>query len=317
MTAVLDSAASRFAEIAHKRASLRDLSRWRIGGPADLLLTPRTVSELSDVMKFVKATDLRHAVIGDGSNILFDDRGFRGVVVRIGSAFSHFEKHQGGQITAGAGLWVPDFVRRVIRSGLAGCVHAIGIPGRLGGLIVMNGGSQRKGIGDQLVDVTFVRLSGEIAKVGRSECAFGYRTSRMQESGDIVVEARFSYDQGEVGALRREALGILMERNQKFPRKLSNCGSVFLSNPEMYAEIGPPGRAIEEAGLKGARQNDAEISSHHANFIVNKGKASSDDILSLISLARRKVADRTGYLMDCEVRYLEPEGSFRMAHQVI
>lgn len=307
----------RFREISQRSIPLKGLSRWQIGGPADLVLSPRSGEELGAVLRLLKETGLRYAVIGDASNILFDDQGYRGVILRVGPAFSQFKLHPQGEITAGAGLWVPNYVHRVILAGLTGCVHAVGIPGRLGGLIVMNGGSQRKGIGDQLVNTTVVRPNGEIVNLNREECAFGYRASQMQESGDIVVEARFAYEAGSVSALRREALAILTDRNRKFPRKLPNCGSVFLSNPAMYDSVGPPGRAIEEAGLKGFRCGGAEISRQHANFIVNTGTASSNDVLALIALARRKVAERTGYLMDCEVRYLDPDDTFRMAHEVI
>jgi UDP-N-acetylmuramate dehydrogenase len=317
VTPALKSIAKGFGPIAQKGVPLSELSRWKIGGQADLILSPRTSEELGAVRRLLKDTGVRHAVVGDGSNILFDDRGYRGVIVQIGPAFSQFKLHPDGQVTAGAGLWVPDYVRRVIRVGLKGCVHAIGIPGRLGGLVVMNGGSQRKGIGEQLVSATVVRPDGEIVTLDRAACGFNYRFSQMQESNDIVVEARFAYEAGDVGTLRREALTILSERNGKFPRKQPNCGSVFLSNPAMYDQVGPPGRAIEEVGLKGFKKGGAEFSPHHANFIVNNGTASSADILALIALARSKVAEQTGFLMDCEVRYLDPEGPFRMAHEVI
>ncbi|WP_334062897.1 UDP-N-acetylmuramate dehydrogenase [Limimaricola cinnabarinus] len=316
MTRDLDLVATCFEQIARRDMLLKELSRWQIGGPAELVLSPRSAEELGAILRLLNECGLRYAVVGDGSNILFDDSGYRGVILRIGSAFSKFELHQEGQVTAGAGLWVPDYTRRVIRAGLSGCVHAIGIPGRLGGLIAMNGGSQRRGIGENLVKATVVRTDGEIITLDQEACNFSYRSSRMQKSGDIVIEASFSYEVCDVSSLRREALAILIERNRKFPRKLPNCGSVFLSNPKMYDEVGPPGRAIEQVGLKGYRYGGAQLSLHHANFIVNNGSATSSDILALIALARRRVADQTGYFMDCEVRYLEPEGAFRMAHEV-
>lgn len=293
---------------------LSELGRWRIGGPVDVLASPRNVSDLQILIRLLSKLKRPYHVIGDGSNILFDDAGFRGVLVYVGSAFSQFEALPAGDVTAGAGLWVPDFVRRVGLSGLAGCAHAIGIPGRLGGLIVMNGGSQRKGIGDQLVHVTVVDSEGNLRVIDRDACGFSYRSSALQEMRAIVVEARFRYSPADPAQLRREMLEILRERRGKFPKELPNCGSVFLSDAELYSAIGPPGQAIEEAGLKGERVGGAQFSPAHANFITNVGNASSYDVLSLIRRARDTVHKRTGFQMDCEVRHLTPDGFLRQAH---
>lgn len=296
---------------------LATLGRWRIGGPADLLVTPRSVAELAETLRVVRDFGVPHVVVGDGSNLLFDDEGFRGAVVRVGRAFSGFAVHEGGEVEAGAGLWAPAFVRRVIGAGLAGATHAVGIPGTLGGLLAMNGGSQRRGIGENVLWVEALDRGGRLRRLDRAELGYAYRASRLQAGGLVAVGARFRFAPGDRAALRREAIGILAARRAKFPRVRANCGSVFVSDPELYRLVGPPGQAIERAGLKGRRIGDAQISPTHANFIVNLGRARSADVLALVDLARRRVRELTGVALAAEVRHLSPDGVLRPAHDAL
>lgn len=295
---------------------LTQLGRWRIGGAADIVATPRSVGSLAAILSIIAEFGVPHVVVGDGSNLLYDDDGFRGVVVRVGRAFSSFGIDDAGIVFAEAGLWVPQFVRRVIGAGFAGATHAIGIPGTLGGLVTMNGGSQRRGIGENVVSVDVVDRDGTRRRIDADALGYSYRSSALQTGGAIVVSARFRFPPGDRHALRREAIAILASRRAKFPRVRANCGSVFVSDPKLYSLIGPPGLAIERAGLKGHTIGDAQISDDHANFIVNNGSARSADVLSLIALARQRVHDLTGIAMDAEVRHLAPDGTMRPAHEV-
>lgn len=296
--------------------SLASLGRWRIGGTADLVVEPATRGSLAATLRAITMSGIPHVVIGDGSNLLFDDAGFRGVVVRIGRAFGDVALLGNGVVRAGAGAWVPSLVRRAITAGLGGIVHAIGIPGTLGGLCVMNGGSQRKGIGEHIEQVEVMDYAGAIRCLDQHELGFAYRHSRLQDGRAIVVSATLRLVPGDRAALRREAITILASRRAKFPRVRANCGSVFVSDPKLYALIGPPGRAIEHAGLKGLRVGDAQISPDHANFIVNTGSARSADVLALIGAARETVRNLTGISMDAEVRHVAPDGLIRAAHEV-
>ncbi len=293
---------------------LSTLGTWRIGGPADLFFEPASVGELKTILVRLRQDTIPFQIIGGGSNILFDDAGFRGAIVRIGRSMASLAISAGGRVTAGAGLWVPDFVRRVASAGFGGCAHAVGIPGTLGGLVLMNGGSQRKGIGDHLLSVTILNEAGDIEVLTREDCQFSYRHSALQGREIVIVEARFQYATCEQDSLRREMLGILKERRLKFPRKWPNCGSVFLSDPKHYAHLGPPGKVIEDTGLKGLRRGDAQVSLLHANFIVNTGHARSADVLGLIDEIRTRVHARTDAWLDCEVRHLSADGRMRPAH---
>ncbi|MBI1687007.1 UDP-N-acetylmuramate dehydrogenase [Caulobacter hibisci] len=297
-------------------APLSKLSRWRIGGAADLVVTPASRDALARTLRAAARSGLPHVVIGDGSNLLFDDAGFRGVVVQIGRALGGVSFGSDGEVTVGAGHWVPHFVHATINQGLAGAIHAIGIPGTVGGLVAMNGGSQRKGIGEHLIAAEVIDFDGNVRWLQQEELDFSYRHSRLQDGALVLVSARFRFEPGDARALRREAVEIMRSRRAKFPKVRANCGSVFVSDPRLYSLIGPPGLAIERAGLKGLAAGDAQISPEHANFIVNNGQARSVDVLALIAAARRRVFELTGVAMLAEVRHLSPVGQLRPAHEL-
>ena len=173
-------------------APLARFCTWKIGGPADILVSPAAVEDVVLVTQYARQNALPLVVIGGGSNILFDDAGFRGIILRIGSGLAGFEMNADGFVRAGAGIWTPAFVRRVAGAGFAGCSHAIGIPGSLGGLVVMNGGTFRKGIGEQLVEATIVRKDGSIGTLTHQECAFGVSFVAATETGIRCCGCNFS-----------------------------------------------------------------------------------------------------------------------------
>jgi UDP-N-acetylmuramate dehydrogenase len=294
-------------------ADLSELSRWRIGGPALVMVEPHNGREAAAVMKIMAGRPEPLFIMGDASNVLFDSAGLNGVVLRIGHRMSRMQI-EGTRAWAEAGIWVPLFARRVGCAGLTGIEHIIGIPGTLGGLVLMNGGSQRKGIGLNVVDVLVADEMGEVRTLTREQFGFAYRTSSLQYNRAVIVEANFEFQLAPARQVRRQMIDIMVERRSKFPKNLPNCGSTFLSDPAMYATVGPPGRAIEQAGLKGLRLGGAQISPLHGNFIVNNGGATSDDVLGLIALIRQTVHERTGHFMDCEVRHVRPDGEVRAAH---
>lgn len=302
------------SDIAH-RVSLARLSRWRIGGPADLLITPSSATSLAATIATLHRLSAPHLVIGDGSNILFDDAGVRGCVIRISRALGGVRRVSATEVDAGAGAWVPSLVRCLISMGLDGIQHAIGIPGTFGGLVAMNGGSQRRGISENLVHADLVDATGSRLRLTADALGFRYRTSRLQREPLIMVGGRLRLAEADRSALRQEAIAIMASRRAKFPRNPANCGSVFVSDPALYERIGPPGAAIEAAGLKGYRIGDAQISSEHANFIVNLGAARSADVLALIGLVRARVEALTGVAMLAEVRYVTSTGEAVPAHE--
>jgi UDP-N-acetylmuramate dehydrogenase len=293
-----------------------EFSYWKIGGPVKLFVEPNDIQELALAIKLCNAqSDVPFLVVGDGSNLLFDSLGFDGVVIKIGNNLSSL-KVDGTNVVCEAGIWVPELTFRLSSYGLSGIEHICGIPGRLGGLVYMNGGSNRRSILENTVSIELINKRGEIEQVYVEDLEFAYRTSPFQKANDerIVARVELKLEKSERKLVRNQIKTILSSRRKKFPRKLPNCGSVFLSDPAMYDIIGPPGFAIEKVGLKGRVRGNAQISPVHANFIVNNGEASSDDVLYLIALARREVYKSTNFLMDCEVRYVYPSGGLVQAH---
>ncbi len=290
-------------------------SSWHIGGPADLLVETESAAQVATVVRFAREHEIPLVVIGQGTNLLFDDAGLRGIVLKLGSRFGGIIV-DGNRIHAQGGAWVPGVARRAMQAGLAGLEHIIGIPGTLGGLVAMNGGSQRKGIGENVRCVQVVERDGTLRTLSRDACRFAYRESALQGSGAVVFGVELECDRGDPRVIRRAMLADLRERRRKFPRKEPNCGSVFLSTGAMHATVGPPGKIIEEAGLKGLRIGNAEVSHRHANFIVNRGGASARDVLDVIAHVRRTVLERIGFELCCEVRHVSVTGEIHPAHWV-
>lgn len=291
--------------------SLAQLSSWQIGGIADCIVEPACIEELQQVIKVAKEEGIPKLVFGSGTNLLFADEGLRALGIRIGK---HMAKTQieGNTVTVGAGAWVPMLARKIGKAGLAGAEHIVGIPGTIGGLVCMNGGSARKNIGENVLSVTCVDSEGCAFEMSNSECEFSYRSSVFKQEKIQVIISRVDLnfpERGNPREIKRKMLKILAERNQKFPRKLPNCGSVFLSEPEMHQEIGPPGSVIEKCGLKGLRVGGAEVSTKHANFIVNVGGATAQDMVTLIGIIQKKVLEKTGFMLKTEVQYVSDLGT--------
>lgn len=294
-------------------APLADYCTWRIGGPADLLVEPQNIAQIQRLRCFASHHALPLVTIGQGSNLLFSDAGVRGIVLRLGPCFARLRIKE-ERIEAEGGVWVPGLARKAQQAGLTGLEHIVGIPGTIGGLVLMNGGSHRQCIGDLVERVTLISREGEIQELSAAECAFSYRHSALQDSGGIIVAVGLACPRGDRNEIRQAMLADLRERRRKFPLRLPNCGSVFLSTAAMHASVGPPGRIIEERGLKGLRVGGAEVSLRHANFIVNRGNATACDVLTLITALRDHVRNAIGFELDCEVRYVTPEGEIVPAH---
>ncbi len=286
-------------------------SNWRVGGCAAVFLTPSSLQQLMHIREFIAAQEIPSIIIGNTTNLLFSDEDIEAVIIQIGSSFSDI-KVDGENITAQAGLWVPKLARMAMQVGLTDLEHTCGIPGTLGGLVVMNGGSQRKGIGENVTHVKTLDKLGHVKQYKNEDCNFSYRGSVFQKLDEVIVEVGLKLSRTEDKRARHaEMLSILRDRSRKFPRKQPNCGSVFVSNPAMYEKYGAPGRVIESCGLKGVKKGDAQVSETHANFILNNGSATARDILALINLIRNRVFDKTGYSMMVEPKFVTKQGAIK------
>lgn len=283
---------------------------WRIGGPADFLVEPVSWEQVAAVLDRARQEGMPTVVIGKGSNLLFDDAGVRGVAIKIGRPLASLTI-EGSTVRAGSGISASRLARAVGLRGLSDLEHIVGIPGTLGGLVLMNGGSLRKGIGDSIVEVKTLDRQGDVRTYAHHECDFAYRHSRFQGSGQIVTEVTMELTPGDRDSIMTTMLAILRQRRAKLPLTWPNCGSVFKSDPRIYGTHGPPGKIVEELGFKGAAVGDAVVSDKHANFIINRGRATARDVTALIDLIRQRAVERFGIHLECEVQFVPSTGAVR------
>jgi UDP-N-acetylmuramate dehydrogenase len=273
--------------------SLKAHCTLKIGGLADYFVEPENEQQIVEVLAFANQHGLPYFVMGHGSNLLFADEGYRGIIIKMADKFADINA-EGNTLIVQSGAWMPYVARKAQLLGLVGLEHTVGIPGNIGGIITMNAGSQRQSIATNLKFIHALDESANKLILTPAECNFGYRQSIFQTNQWIIVGAEIECQPGNKNQIRHEMRQILQQRRLKFPRKQPNCGSVFKSNPAMYKQYGPPGKIIEDLGLKGLCVGDVCISEKHANFFVNTGKASSEDFNSVLTAVRLKVSTKIG-----------------------
>lgn len=295
-----------FPHCVRRNELLKNHCTLKIGGPADFFAEPSSQQEILELLAFARKNGLQFSVIGCGSNILFDDEGFRGLIIKIGNRFSSV-KIEGNTIIAKAGAWMPHVARLAQVNGLGGVEHTVGIPASIGGLVVMNGGSQRKCIGDNVIGVDVLCFDGKIQTIPAADCNFGYRESIFQDRSKIILAVVIRCERKDPKLIRKEMLSILRDRRHKFPLKEPNCGSVFKSDPEIYEKYGTPGKIIEEIGFKGKSMGGIYVSVKHANFLVNRHDGSAKDFKEMVSSIEQSVLKRLNVTLHREVIYIPPD----------
>jgi UDP-N-acetylmuramate dehydrogenase len=279
----------------------------RVGGPADLLLVPTDADELRAVVACAARQGVPLTWLGNGSNLIVRAGGIRGIVVSLHDAFNHLsalnpvprEKTGPGdlvRVRVGAGVPLTRVLHLVIREGLRGLSFAVGIPGTLGGAVVMNAGTEVGATWDIVECVKLLLRNGEMVDVRRGEVEVGYRFAALPEYS-AVLEASLQAERGNPPEVREEVRQLYRCRRESQPLSYPNAGSIFKNPPGERA-----GRLIDQLGLKGYRIGDAQISLKHANFIVNRGQASVGEVLALIDYVKHCVFARTGILLEEEVR---------------
>ena len=271
---------------------LRELSTFGIGGPARFFLEVHKIEEMQAAIRFCYEQKLPFFILGKGSNSLFDDRGFDGVVLLNKISFCQFEWPL---VHVGAGYSFSLLGTQTARKGWSGLEFASGIPGSVGGAIFMNAGANGAECCETLFDVTFVTEKGDIEVLKRDQIAFSYRTSSFQQRKGAIVSAKFLLQPSEEA--RQKQLGIIEYRTRTQPYGDKSAGCVF-RNPE----DGKAGALIQQSGLKGKRIGGAEVSMRHANFIVNREGASARDILELAAFVKHTVKEKTGVELEMEIR---------------
>jgi UDP-N-acetylmuramate dehydrogenase len=267
----------------------------KVGGPADCYLEPVDRSDLIEVVRVLTVQGTPFLMLGRGSNMLVSDEGFRGAVINLESGLSNVRK-ENGDVVADAGVRLTKFVDFCVQSGLAGVEMLAGIPGTVGGAVVMNAGAHGGEIADHCNEVEVLR-NGIAVRVPKAGCGFRYRHSAFE--GEVVLGARFRLPSGDTETLIQRRKELIQKRNATQPLELPNLGSMFKNPPNQFAA-----RLIEEAGLKGKKVGGAQVSEKHANFMVNLGTASAQDVTRLIDLVQRTVYQHAGVQLELEVKLI-------------
>ena len=276
---------------------LSNYTYTKTGGPADLLVFPRSVEEVQRVLAAVKQENLPLTVLGNASNLIVKDGGIRGLVMILTDMQELVL--EGNQLKAASGAALIEASRQAAAAGLTGLEFACGIPGSIGGAIYMNAGAYGGEVKDVISQVEVVTCDGQLKTYAGADCDFSYRHSRFQEGDEVILGVTFDLAPGDQSAIDAKVAELTHLRQSKQPLEYPSCGSVF-KRPEGYFA----GKLIQDAGLQGYQVGGAQVSTKHAGFIVNVDHATATDYLAVIEHVRLVVWARTGVFMEPEVRII-------------
>jgi UDP-N-acetylmuramate dehydrogenase len=276
---------------------LRNHTYTRLGGKADLFVTPTTYEEVQSLVQFAKEENVPFTLLGNGSNLIVKDGGIRGIVILL----KNFDKItvEENHLKAQSGAAIISASRKALESRLSGLEFACGIPGTVGGALFMNAGAYGGEIKDVLDYALVVDKEGNLIKRMAADLALDYRTSNIAENGDIVLEAVFSLTPGNYEEIKAVMDDLTERRESKQPLEYPSCGSVFKRPPGYFA-----GKLIQDSGLQGTRIGGAEVSKKHAGFIVNINNATASDYIALIRHVQKTVKENFDVALEREVRII-------------
>ena len=286
-----------FGERLETAHPLAGLTSFQIGGPADLFVKVESDSDLMTAMAAAHRHEVPAMCLGAGTNLLVSDRGVRGVVVKLGDNFGRMII-DGVNVTVGAAMQFGAMVETVVDRGLAGLEFGEGIPGTVGGGLVMNAGAFGGEMARVVTLVHGVTAAGTARALNKDEVNFAYRRTELPPRF-VITRVDFELAYGDRDELRARVVDLRSKRAARQPRGVPNAGSVFKNPPGNFA-----GRLLESVGLKGTRMGGAAFSGQHANFIVNLGGARAEEVRALIDLARSRVLESTGVALEPELRLI-------------
>ena len=274
---------------------------FRVGGPADFFVTPKAKEEVRDVIRICKEAGMPYYIIGNGSNLLVSDAGYRGVIVQIYKEMNEV-KVEGDLVKAQAGALLSGIAAKALGAELTGFEFASGIPGTIGGACVMNAGAYGGEMKDVLESVTVLTGEGKIIELGRNELELGYRTSVIAKKGYIVLGAVLKLERGDGEKIKTYMDELKEKRVTKQPLEYPSAGSTF-KRPEGYFA----GKLIEDAGLRGFQVGGAQVSEKHCGFVINRDHATAADIMELMRQVQIRVKENSGVDLEPEVKRLGDE----------
>ena len=274
---------------------------FRVGGPADFFVTPKAKEEVRDVVRICKEAGMPYYIIGNGSNLLVSDAGYRGVIVQIYKEMNEV-KIEGDLVKAQAGALLSGIAAKALGAELSGFEFASGIPGTIGGACVMNAGAYGGEMKGVLESVTVLTGEGKIIELGRNELELGYRTSVIAKKGYIVLGAVLKLERGDGEKIKTYMDELKEKRVTKQPLEYPSAGSTF-KRPEGYFA----GKLIEDAGLRGFQVGGAQVSEKHCGFVINRDHATAADIMELMRQVQIRVKENSGVDLEPEVKRLGDE----------
>lgn len=289
------------SDAVRREETMKAHTSFRIGGPAELFLTPENAAQLAEAIQILRRHEIPVFILGNGSNLLVRDKGIRGAVVQLSGRMSALET-DGTALYAEGGALLSAAAAKAAKAGLTGLEFASGIPGSIGGAVMMNAGAYGGEMKDVLesVDVLTRDLRRETLPV--EQLGLSYRHSSLAERGDIVLGARFRLEQGDPQAIQARMAELAEQRREKQPLQYPSAGSTF-KRPEGYFA----GKLIQDAGLKGKTIGGAQVSEKHAGFLINTGNATAGEMLELIAFCQRTVEEKFGVKLETEVRIVGEE----------
>ncbi len=281
---------------------MKNHTSFKIGGPAAALCAPKDRRQLLELVGFVQREGVDSWYIGNGSNLLVSDEGLNGIAILLDGGFDGEIELDGTVLLSPAGKKLSAVCAAACAAGLTGLEFAYGIPGSVGGAVYMNAGAYGGEMKDRLLWVEYLAPTGEIVRLEQEQMGLSYRHSCFMEEGmqgSCIVRAAFGLQRGEKAAIQSEMDRILNQRRQKQPLEYPSAGSTFKRPQGAFAA-----QLIDQCGLKGFTVGGAQVSEKHAGFVINTGKATCADVLELTRQVRECVQEKTGYLLELEVRQL-------------
>lgn len=272
---------------------------FRTGGPADYYVEPTDSKELAAVLWLCRSEEMPYYLLGNGSNLLVSDYGYHGVMVAMGSRAWSDIQVEGTRLRAGAGALLSRIARHALQASLTGMEFAAGIPGTLGGAVVMNAGAYGSEMKQVLRSVTVLTPVGEVNTIPASELDLGYRTSCILRKGYVVLEAELELNHGEETEIRGIMDDLAQQRKSKQPLEYPSAGSTF-KRPEGYFA----GKLIQDAGLRGFCVGGAQVSEKHCGFVINKNHATAAEVMELCREVQKRVLEDSGVSLELEVKTL-------------
>ncbi len=271
---------------------------FRIGGPCDVMVLPESIDDIKDVVLYCKNENVDFKVMGNGSNLLVRDGGVRGIVIKISDNFC-FVTETNTVLRAQAGALLSTVAHKAMNKSLSGLEFAAGIPGTVGGGVMMNAGAYGGELKDVLMYSVYMDTNGEIVRIGKEEHKFGYRKSIFSGSNYIILESTFNLEKGVRSEVKAKMADFNKRRSEKQPLAIPNAGSAFKRPEGFYA-----GALIEQCHLKGCRFGGASVSEKHAGFIVNDKGATARDVEQLLEYIMETVYNKTGVRLEPEIRII-------------